>query len=57
MNYFELYGLPVSFQVNQGMLAKKYHVLIRQYHPDLHLNATEAIQSEMLIKTSNVNAV
>lgn len=33
-NYFDLFGLPVSFQVNMAELASRYRELQRVVHPD-----------------------
>jgi molecular chaperone HscB len=33
-NYFELYGLPVSFHPDQEAVKKKFYELSRLYHPD-----------------------
>jgi molecular chaperone HscB len=33
-NYFELYGLPVSFRPDQEAVKKKFYELSRLYHPD-----------------------
>lgn len=33
-NYFELYGLPPTFQQNAGELADKHHLLMSKFHPD-----------------------
>lgn len=33
-NYFELYGLPVSFHPDQAAVKNKYYELSRLYHPD-----------------------
>lgn len=55
MNYFELYGIPVSFQVDQGLLKKKYYELSRQYHPDFFTNSPDDEQAGILEKASMVN--
>ncbi len=55
MNYFELYGLPVSFQVDYAILKKRFYVLSREYHPDFHANADPEQQASVLEKSSQVN--
>lgn len=55
MNYFELYEVPVSFQVDQGLVKKKYYELSRQYHPDFFTNSPDEEQSGILEKASLVN--
>ena len=36
MNYFELFGIPVSLQIDPSRLRRRYYELSRQYHPDMH---------------------
>ena len=55
MTYFELFGIPVSLQVDTAQLAKTYFQLSRQFHPDFHTNATEAEQENALEMTSLLN--
>ncbi len=40
-NYFELFSLPVGFEVDTGRLADRYRDLQRAVHPDRYANATE----------------
>lgn len=40
-NYFELFGLPVSFDIDAGRLAEQYLDLQKEVHPDRFANATE----------------
>ncbi len=39
-NYFELFGLPVGFEVDSNRLADRYRELQRAIHPDRYANAT-----------------
>lgn len=55
MNYFELFGLPVSLQIDSSQLAKKYFELQKQSHPDYFTQSTEAEQEEALEKSSTIN--
>jgi molecular chaperone HscB len=55
MNYFELFDIPVSLQVDKNTLAKKYFELQKQFHPDFFTQATEYEQSEALEKSSQIN--
>jgi molecular chaperone HscB len=55
MNYFELFNLPVSLQVDKQALSKKYFELQKQYHPDFFTQQDEADQKEALEKSSLVN--
>ncbi len=40
-SYFELFGLPVGFEVDGNRLADRYRDLQRAVHPDRYANATE----------------
>lgn len=55
MNYFELYDIPVTLQVDKSLLAKKYFELQKKYHPDFYSNASEEEQREVLEKSSDIN--
>lgn len=55
MNYFELFGIPVSLQVDPAWLRQRYYELSRLYHPDMHTLAGEAAQADMLEKSAMVN--
>ena len=33
-NYFEIFGLPVSYQVDLSLLADRYRSMQRKFHPD-----------------------
>ena len=41
-NYFELFGLPVSFELDVNDLAARYRDLQRHVHPDKFANASDA---------------
>ena len=55
MNYFELFELPVSLEIDQGKLAQKYFELQKKYHPDFFTQATEHEQDEALEISSQLN--
>lgn len=55
MNYFELYEIPVSLQVDKKYLQDKYFQLQKKYHPDFFSNESEAEQADMLERSSMVN--
>ena len=55
MNYFELFELPISLQINKGTLAQKYFDLQKKYHPDFFAKGTEHEQSEALEISSELN--
>lgn len=53
-DYFEFYGLPVSFNPDAGLVKKKFYELSKKYHPDFHINESEEKQEEVL-ELSTVN--
>jgi molecular chaperone HscB len=55
MNYFELFGLPVSINIDATLLTKKYVELQKQFHPDFFTQENEAAQEEALEKSSEIN--
>ncbi len=55
MNYFELFDLPVSLQVDRSALSKKYFELQKQFHPDFFTQEDEADQKDALDKSSMIN--
>ena len=55
MNYFELFGIPVSLTIDKSKLAKKYFELQKKYHPDFFTQNNEAEQDEALEKSSAIN--
>ncbi|MCC6459423.1 MAG: Fe-S protein assembly co-chaperone HscB [Saprospiraceae bacterium] len=57
MNYFELYGIPVSFVVDEPALRRTYYQNSKKYHPDFHTQADAQQQAEMLeLATLNTKA-
>lgn len=55
MNYFELFGIPVGFTIDQVELKKKFYLLSRKYHPDFYTNGNDEEKDEMLQLSSQVN--
>ena len=55
MNYFELFEMPVSLQVDKKYLQKKYFELQKKYHPDFFSNESEEEQADVLEKSSMIN--
>lgn len=55
-NYFELFGLPVSFDVDSVDLAARYRELQRRFHPDRYASASEPERRLSLQLTAQVNA-
>lgn len=55
VNYFELYGIPQSFNPDPAVVKAKYYELSRQYHPDRFTMAGPAEQAEALQQSSANN--
>ena len=36
-NYFEIFGLPVSYQIDLALLADRYHDMQKEFHPETHI--------------------
>ena len=54
MNYFELYDLPLSFQIDSALVKKKFYELSKRYHPDFYVNESAEKQAEIL-ELSTIN--
>ncbi|WP_423147321.1 iron-sulfur cluster co-chaperone HscB C-terminal domain-containing protein [Rubrolithibacter danxiaensis] len=48
MNYFELYELPVAFNINEQQVKRKFYELSKKFHPDYFINESEEKQQEIL---------
>jgi molecular chaperone HscB len=48
MNYFEFYGIPESFNVDENLVKRKFYELSKTYHPDFYINESEEKQQEIL---------
>jgi molecular chaperone HscB len=51
MNYFEFYGIAVSFRPDPAAVKKKYYELSRAFHPDRFTLANAAAQEEAIEKS------
>ena len=55
-NYFELFGLPITFDLDLADLAARYRDLQRRFHPDRFASASESERRFSLQLTAQVNA-
>ncbi len=53
-DYFDFYGLPVSFNPDPAAVKQRFYKFSKQYHPDFYINETEEKQAEVL-ELSTVN--
>jgi molecular chaperone HscB len=52
MNYFEFYGIPVSFMPDEAALKTLFFQKSREFHPDFFTNASEEEKQFALNQTS-----
>lgn len=55
-NYFELFGLPVTFDLDVADLAARYRELQRRFHPDRFASSPEPDRRLSLQLTAQINA-
>jgi molecular chaperone HscB len=55
-NYFELFGLPMSFSIDEAALAQRYRALQAKFHPDRFSHASGAEQRAAAQVSADVNA-
>ena len=54
-NYFELFGLPVTFEVDNTDLAARYRDLQRRFHPDRYASAPDQERRLSMQMTALIN--
>ncbi len=54
-NHFELFELPVSFDIDKDTLAQRYRDLQRAVHPDKYANAPERERRLAMQKAAQIN--
>jgi len=54
-NYFELFSLPVSFQLENTQLEVAYKKLQSEFHPDRVVNADDRTRVQALQQASTIN--
>jgi molecular chaperone HscB len=55
MNYYELFGIPISLNIDRAILSKRYFELQKSFHPDYFTMADAEEQEAALEKTAMLN--
>ncbi len=55
MNHFELFGLPIEFELDGGLLSNQFRELQRQFHPDNFSTASERDRLMSVQKAAQIN--
>lgn len=55
MNYYQIYGIEQSLQIDKTNLRKQFLQLSKQYHPDNYMQATAAEQSKVQSIMEQIN--
>lgn len=55
MDYFTLFDLPVSYQIDTASLAARYQDLQRQFHPDKFASRPQAEQLAAVQQSATIN--
>lgn len=54
-DYYRIFGLPVSFEIDPNLIAERYRELQRAVHPDRFANAGDRERREAVIQAANIN--
>ena len=54
-NYFEIFGLPVDFQIDTSLLAERYRELQKTVHPDRYANASDRDRRLAVQQAAHIN--
>ncbi|WP_113627585.1 co-chaperone HscB [Pectobacterium peruviense] len=55
MDYFTLFGLPIRYDVNGGLLASRFQDLQRQFHPDRYAASPERERMLAVQQAATIN--
>ncbi len=55
LNYFQLFGLPVQFDLDTEQLTRNYKTLIAQYHPDKVASKNDFEKKQTMMMASKIN--
>ncbi len=54
-HFFDWFGLPLMFEIEQTTLLKRYRQLQQQHHPDLHSDRTDDCFCAERLESSQIN--
>lgn len=54
-NYFQLFGLPEQFNIDNALLEQQYRALAAQFHPDRHASSSIFEQKQSVMMSSTIN--
>jgi molecular chaperone HscB len=55
VNYYELFKIPISFEVDQKLLTQRYYALSRENHPDKYTLKSTEEQLQALQLSTEIN--
>lgn len=55
MDYFSLFGLPLSFEIDSGQLTTRFQELQRQFHPDRFASRPEKERLQAVQQAATIN--
>jgi len=54
-NFFEIFQLPIQFNINEKKLDENYRLILKSIHPDRFVNATDTEKTQSLLKSTQIN--
>ncbi|XRX43099.1 MAG: Fe-S protein assembly co-chaperone HscB [Buchnera aphidicola (Tetraneura sorini)] len=54
-NYFKIFNLPISFQLDKKQLTKNFYELQKKYHPDFCIDEDKIKKSNLMKKSIKIN--
>jgi len=54
-DYFRIFGLPVSFDIDSNLIAERYRDLQRAVHPDRFARASDKERHQSVVQAANIN--
>ena len=54
-NFFEIFQLPIQFNINEKKLDENYRLILKSIHPDRFVNATDTEKTQSLLKSTEIN--